>query len=272
GGSTIVGTYGYMPLEQFEGRAMPASDIYALGASLIYLLSHKEPGQIEKKELRLDFYPHVNVSEGFARILERMLEPAWERRYQSASHLKEELEGLLAGKTPSKVSKPFKGKTILTKPLSKSLGTIIAVVAVVVAIPVIAIVALEAISIRWEDQPLYHNYTPLHHRKRQQTMEYMKSIANAIDRYVQDSKMVPQGNINILARTLVPTYISGIPYQDGWGHAFVYVTTAKDAYTLKSGGLDGGFDAYTTRNDGNWDHDLAISNGVFIAPPGDGGN
>lgn len=32
---TIVGTYGYTPMEQFGGRAVPASDLYALGATLI---------------------------------------------------------------------------------------------------------------------------------------------------------------------------------------------------------------------------------------------
>ena len=36
--ATIVGTYGYMPLEQFGGLAVPGSDIYALGATLISIL------------------------------------------------------------------------------------------------------------------------------------------------------------------------------------------------------------------------------------------
>ncbi|NES23175.1 MAG: serine/threonine protein kinase, partial [Symploca sp. SIO3E6] len=35
---TVVGTTGYAPLEQFWGKAVPASDLYALGASLIHLL------------------------------------------------------------------------------------------------------------------------------------------------------------------------------------------------------------------------------------------
>ena len=33
---TVVGTYGYTPMEQFGGRAVPASDLYALGATLIH--------------------------------------------------------------------------------------------------------------------------------------------------------------------------------------------------------------------------------------------
>ncbi len=95
---TIIGTYGYMPLEQFEGRALPASDIYSLGMTLIYLLSHKEPGDMEKKGLQLDFRPHVNISENFASVLDKMITPDWTKRYQTASAVKTDLERVLSGK------------------------------------------------------------------------------------------------------------------------------------------------------------------------------
>jgi eukaryotic-like serine/threonine-protein kinase len=42
-GSTIVGTYGYMAPEQFQGAAIPASDSYALGGTLLYLMSGTAP-------------------------------------------------------------------------------------------------------------------------------------------------------------------------------------------------------------------------------------
>src|SRR6185436_4852982 len=35
GGSTVVGTFGYMATEQFQGRALPASDVYSVGATAI---------------------------------------------------------------------------------------------------------------------------------------------------------------------------------------------------------------------------------------------
>jgi len=41
-GSTVVGTYGYMAPEQFRGMAEPKSDLYGLGATLLYLLSGKQ--------------------------------------------------------------------------------------------------------------------------------------------------------------------------------------------------------------------------------------
>ena len=44
GGSTIgVGTSGYAPIEQLMGEAVPATDLYALGMTLVTLLSRKGP-------------------------------------------------------------------------------------------------------------------------------------------------------------------------------------------------------------------------------------
>jgi serine/threonine protein kinase len=102
GGPTIVGTYGYMPLEQFEGQAVAASDVYALGATLIYLLSHKEPWQMNKDGMRLDFHSHVQVSAGLARVLDRMIEPDWKKSHASAAELRRDLEGLQVRRAASK--------------------------------------------------------------------------------------------------------------------------------------------------------------------------
>ena len=62
-GATIVGTYGYMPYEQFQGRALPASDVYALGMTLVFLLSHKEPHEIEAASGRLEKTLVIMLSE-----------------------------------------------------------------------------------------------------------------------------------------------------------------------------------------------------------------
>jgi serine/threonine protein kinase len=111
---TIVGTFGYMSSEQAEGRAVPASDIYSLGMTLIHVLSHKDPSQMEKYGLRLDFRPHVNVSRGFAKILERMIEPDWQQRYQLASDLRCDLEKLFSGKRPVKISESKLLRSVVT--------------------------------------------------------------------------------------------------------------------------------------------------------------
>jgi Protein kinase domain len=46
GTMTIVGTYGYMPMEQFGDRAVPASDLYSLGATMLHLATGKDPADL----------------------------------------------------------------------------------------------------------------------------------------------------------------------------------------------------------------------------------
>jgi len=106
GPMTIVGTYGYMPLEQYQGRAVPATDIFALGVTLITLLSHKEPHEIDSSGMRLEFENHVRVSDGFKQLLRKMIEPELRNRYASASELRADLETLLAGKSLFTAAKP----------------------------------------------------------------------------------------------------------------------------------------------------------------------
>jgi serine/threonine protein kinase len=84
-GSTVVGTYGYMAPEQFRGQAYPATDLYGLGATLLHLLTHQNPGDLPQKRLRIDFRPYVTVSERFADWLDGLLEPLVEERFESAT-------------------------------------------------------------------------------------------------------------------------------------------------------------------------------------------
>jgi hypothetical protein len=86
GGSTMaLGTVGYTPTEQFMGRAVPATDLYALGATLIALLSRRDPADLyDASAGRLVFREYVNVSDGLAEVLERMVAPGLDRRFTSA--------------------------------------------------------------------------------------------------------------------------------------------------------------------------------------------
>lgn len=43
---TVVGKHSYLPPEQFRGKACPQSDIYAMGATLYYLLTGQDPEPI----------------------------------------------------------------------------------------------------------------------------------------------------------------------------------------------------------------------------------
>jgi serine/threonine protein kinase len=83
-GSTVAGTYGYMAPEQFRGAAVPASDLYGLGATVLYLLTHRSPADLPQERLKLSFRQHVNISQHFADWLDAMIEPDIDRRFPTA--------------------------------------------------------------------------------------------------------------------------------------------------------------------------------------------
>ena len=83
-GSTVVGTYGYMSPEQFRGKSVPATDLYSLGATLLFLLTHRSPAELPQDTLKLDFRSSVDISEEFGDWLDKMLEPSLDYRYTSA--------------------------------------------------------------------------------------------------------------------------------------------------------------------------------------------
>ncbi|ODH00983.1 serine/threonine protein kinase [Nostoc sp. KVJ20] len=99
---TVVGTYGYAPMEQFGGRAVAASDLYALGATLIHLLTGTSPSDLPQQDLRLQFTDRVNLSPSFVSWLQKLVEPAPEQRFTSAHQA---LNALKSGLTVASVNK-----------------------------------------------------------------------------------------------------------------------------------------------------------------------
>jgi serine/threonine protein kinase len=83
GTRTIVGTYGYMPPEQFGGITSAASDIYALGVTIIYLATGCQPDELPQKDLQLSFEPQVNLSPGLVCWLQGAIDPRLEKRWSS---------------------------------------------------------------------------------------------------------------------------------------------------------------------------------------------
>ncbi len=81
---TVVGTYGYTPLEQYGGRAVPASDLYALGATLIHLATGRAPSDLPQKETRIQFRQGVDLDPHWVRWLEQITEPTVDRRIPTA--------------------------------------------------------------------------------------------------------------------------------------------------------------------------------------------
>ena len=79
---TIVGSYGYIPLEQFGGQTTTASDLYSLGMTLIYLLTGTHPAELLQVDGRVKF--NAEISKRFERWLEKMTYPHLDKRFDSA--------------------------------------------------------------------------------------------------------------------------------------------------------------------------------------------
>ncbi|MFS8872279.1 serine/threonine protein kinase [Synechococcus sp. R50.1] len=94
GSYTVVGSYGYMPLEQFGGRTVPASDLYSLGATLIHLLTGQHPADLPQEGARIAFEQAVHLSPPFRDWLRWMTEPVVADRPASARQALEALEHL----------------------------------------------------------------------------------------------------------------------------------------------------------------------------------
>ncbi len=112
---TVVGTYGYMPPEQFGGRAVPASDLYSLGATLIYLATGLHPADFPQVDLKLQFEQACNLSEDFQAWLRWLTEPALDRRATTAEEALEVLENRRSLPTNLQNSTP-KTKPVYKKP------------------------------------------------------------------------------------------------------------------------------------------------------------
>lgn len=82
---TLVGTLGYAPLEQFEGKPEPRSDQYALGATLYHLLTGKTPAPFQLVplgEVRPD------LDDLLVGVVDRAISTKAEDRYPNMKHMR----------------------------------------------------------------------------------------------------------------------------------------------------------------------------------------
>lgn len=100
--TTVLGTKGYAPPEQYSGQTDPRSDIFALGMTMHHLLTGIDPRNGEPYAPVRQWNPEL--SEGIEIIIDRCVQPAAENRYQSCADLLYDLEH------PELITKGFKKK------------------------------------------------------------------------------------------------------------------------------------------------------------------
>ncbi len=113
---TVVGTTGYAPLEQFWGKAVPASDLYALGATLIHLLTGTPPADLPQRDLRIEFQGQVSINANFVSWIEALTEPDLELRLSGAGVALEALEtDRLISSPLQEIQPPFRTRIRIEK-------------------------------------------------------------------------------------------------------------------------------------------------------------
>ena len=98
----IIGTPGYMPPEQNNGKPVYGSDIYALGKTVIFGMTDKSPTEWEANESgsTVAWNKKIAISEAFLKIVNRMTADNISKRYRNTSEVLRDLAPLqIIGKT-----------------------------------------------------------------------------------------------------------------------------------------------------------------------------
>jgi serine/threonine protein kinase len=95
--SLVIGSPGYMPNEQYSGKTMFASDIYAIGVIAIQALTGLLPNQIPEDSATSEFCwrDRAKVTPTLADVIDKMVRFDFRQRYQSANEVLEALQPLL---------------------------------------------------------------------------------------------------------------------------------------------------------------------------------
>ncbi len=100
--SLVIGSPGYMPNEQYSGKTMFASDIYAIGMIVLQALTGLLPNQIPEDPITSEFCwrDRVTVSPLLADIIDKMVRFDFRQRYQSAQEVLTALQPLIKRSPP----------------------------------------------------------------------------------------------------------------------------------------------------------------------------
>jgi serine/threonine protein kinase len=98
-GVTVVGTFGYMAPEQSAGHAGPTSDLYALGATLLHLVTGHPPSEFSFDAGRIEVPDDLPTDRPLADLIEAVLRPAPRDRPRTAQAARD----LLKNASPRRV-------------------------------------------------------------------------------------------------------------------------------------------------------------------------
>ena len=120
----IVGTYGYMPVEQVGGQARFASDLYSLGATLIALATGRRPQDLPRDGYKIAFAcPCSHLSASFQQWINWLIEPHMRDRPNSARQALRALNQLPFSMIKRRLKQPTKAAIapipIVSKPYSQ---------------------------------------------------------------------------------------------------------------------------------------------------------
>lgn len=104
-GITTVSSAGYTPPEQEQGQAVPQSDFYALGRTLIYLLTAKlpnDPGIYDSRTNQFGWRQYApQISADLADLIDQLTAPAAANRPQNTAAILKRLAQLRSHPTPA---------------------------------------------------------------------------------------------------------------------------------------------------------------------------
>jgi serine/threonine-protein kinase len=89
--ATVVGKHAYLPPEQFRGKPCPQSDIYALGATLHFLLTGCDPEPLTSSH-PLTVRPEIAAA--LDGIVARCTQLDLDKRYETAAQIKLDLHNM----------------------------------------------------------------------------------------------------------------------------------------------------------------------------------
>ncbi|MEI6065180.1 MAG: bifunctional serine/threonine-protein kinase/formylglycine-generating enzyme family protein [Pseudanabaena sp. ELA748] len=102
-GTVIIGTNGYMPAEQAQGKPCYASDVYAIGCIAIEALIGESPYpngfEIDRRTYEIRWRHRAQVSDEFAAIVDKMVRYDHRQRYDNAGEALAALQSLSSKKT-----------------------------------------------------------------------------------------------------------------------------------------------------------------------------